>query len=304
MACAQGSQAALYVEPGASPHTFDSNSERYEFRFENLVKTPTTISSEGIRGTRQESKEQTREGHYTVGGPIVFPTVSPLMLDNWLPRIMGAAESTDVFAFAESLPSFGVLINRVTDTFEYKDCFVNSAMFEGASGPGNGLELLTLTLDIWGRSVTEGTSAPAVSIATTATSGDAYKHSEAVFTIAGTVREVKRWRLLISNHLQRRWVNSQTATAICPRAFSVVLDLVMPFETTQNDITALSTSGVAGSIAITNSTVSTTFTFGTLEPVIVDPNVVGKSEIDITARFIARKSGSTDALSITSDSTV
>lgn len=304
MTCAQGSQSRLYVEPGASPHTFDSSSESYEFRFEKLIKTPTIVSSEGIRGTRQESKEQTREGHYTVGGPIVFPTVSPLMLDLWLPRIMGAAESTDVFAFAETLPSFGVLMDRVTDRFEYKDCFVNSAMFEGAAGPGNQLELLTLTLDIWGKSVTEGTSAPSVSIATTATSADPYKHSEAVFTIAGTAREVKRWRLLIHNHLQRRWVNSQTATDICPRAWSVVLDLVMPFETTQNDITALSTSDVAGTIAITNSTVSTTFTFGTLEPVVPDPNVVGKTEIDIAARFIARKSGSTAALSITSDSAV
>lgn len=304
MACSQGSQSALYVEPGASPHTFDTNSERYEFRYERLVKTPTNVSTEGIRGTRQESMEQTREGHYTVGGPIVFPTVSPLMLDLWLPRIMGAAENADTFAFAESLPSFGVLMNRVADTFEYKDCYVNSAMFEGAAGPGNSLELLTMTLDIWGKSATEGTSVPSVSIATTATSSDPYKHSEAVFTIAGTAREVKRWRLLIHNHLQRRWVNSQTATEICPRAWSVILDLTMPFETDQNDITALTTAGVAGSIAITNASVSTTFTFGTLEPVVPDPNVVGKSEIDITARFIARKSGSTAALSISNDSAV
>ena len=304
MACAQGSQARLYVEPGSSPHTFDASSESYEFRYEKLIKTPTIKSTEGIRGTRQESKEQTREGHYTVGGPLVLPTVSPLMLDLWLPRIMGAAESTDTFAFAETLPSFGVLIDRVTETYEYKDCYVNSAMFEGAAGPGNSLELLTLTLDIWGLSRATGTSAPAVSIVTTATSGDPYKHSEAVFTINGTAREVKKWRLLIHNHLQRRWVNSQTATAICPRAWSVILDAVLPYETTQSGITALTAAGVAGTIAITNSTVSTTFTFGTLEPVIPDPNVVGKTEIDVMTRFIARKSGSTAALSINNDSAV
>lgn len=300
MSCAQGSMSAMYVEPGSSPHTFDSSSERYEFRFEKLIKIPTNVSTEGIRGTRQESKEQTREGHYTVGGPVVFSTVSPAMLDLWLPRIMGAAESSDTFAFAETLPSFGVLMNRVTETFEYKDCYVNAAMLEGAAGPGNGLETLTLTLDIWGMSRVTGTSAPAVSIATTATTTDPYKHSEAVFTVNGSAREVKRWRLLISNHLQRRWVNSQTATAICPRAHSVVLDLALPYDTT--GLTALSTAGVTGSIAITNGLVSTTATFGILEPVIPDPNVAGKTEIDLMTRFIARKSGSTDALSFNNDS--
>jgi hypothetical protein len=304
MSCAQGSQSRLYVEPGSSPHTFDSNSETYEYKFEDLVKRPSIVSTEGIRGTRQESAEQTREGHYIVRGRIVMPA-SPLMLDLWLPRILGAAEVANLFSFAETLPSFGVLINRVTENYEYKDCYVNSAMFEGAAGPGNHLELLSLTLDIMGMSRSTGTSAPNVSIATTATSADPLKHSEAVFTINSVAREVKRWRLLIHNHLQPRWVNSQTATAICPRAFSAILDLVMPYDSTQSGITALSTSGVPLVIAITNSTVSTTFTAGIAEPIIVDPNVVGKTEIDVsTARFVLRKTGSTDALSVTNDSSV
>lgn len=303
MSCAQGSQGRLYVEPGSSPHTFDASSESYEFKYERLIQVPLIRSTEGIRGTRQESKEQTRGGHNTVGGPIVL-SPHPLLLDLWLPRILGGAEVANSFPFAESLPSFGVLINRVTENYEYKDCYVNMAMFEGAAGPGNSLELLSLTLDIWALSRVTGTSAPAVDIATTATAADPYKQSECAFSINSTAREVKRWRLLIRNHLQRRWVNSVNATAICPRAFSAVLELVMPYETTQSGITALSQDGVAGSVTITNSTVSTSFTFGTLEGETPDPHIVGKTEIDVTARFTARKSGSTDAVTTTNDSTV
>src|SRR5688572_9315496 len=106
MACAQGSLSALYVEPGASTHTFDSSSERYEFLYETLQKRPRIVGGNGIRGTRAQSVERTRLGAYPVGGRIAM-NVSPADLDLWLPRILGATESSDTFATAESLPSFG-----------------------------------------------------------------------------------------------------------------------------------------------------------------------------------------------------
>ena len=303
MPCAQGSQAAFYVEPGSSPHTFDASSERYEFIYERLIKQPFIISTEGIRGTRQESKEQTREGAYIVGGPVIM-NVNPLALDLWLPRILGGSESTDTFPFAESLPSFGVLLNRVTQTFEYKDCYVNSAMIYGAGTPGSTSQLLRMATDIWGMSQVTGTSAPAVSISTTATSADPYRFSECVFTINSTAREVKNFRLTINNFLERRFVNSQTATAICPRALAVTLDLVVPYDSGNSNLYDAMATGLSGTLAITNSTVSTTFTFGTLEAVTPSPHVRGKTEIDMHIRAVARKSGSTDAVSVVNDSTV
>src|SRR5688572_5806682 len=144
MACAQGSQARWYVEPDASPHTFDGSSESYEFSYEDVKVQETIPYTGGIRGTRQEATEQTRAGHYIVGGPIVT-SAHPLMLDLWLPRILGATESANVFDLAESLPTFGVLINRVTQTFEMKDCYINRATLHGESGPENKLQLLELT---------------------------------------------------------------------------------------------------------------------------------------------------------------
>lgn len=293
----QGAQTAIYIEPGSSPHTFDSSSERYEFRYENYVKTPRIVSSEGIRGTRQASKEQTREGQYTVGGPIVM-SVTPGIINAWGPRFMGGTKSVNDIPFAETLPSFGVLKNLGEETFEGKDNYVNRALIHGRRGPDERLELLELTLDIWGLTMVTGTSVPSVSIGTTSLLDDPYHLAECVFTINAAAREVHEFWLLIDNHLQRRFVNSLAATAITSRAQTVMLDMVCPYTSVTKTMYAMSVAGVAASLAITNSTHSTTFTFGTLQAPVRSPNVVGKTELGLRVRGIARKSGSTNALTL------
>lgn len=301
MGCAQGSRSALYVEPGSAPHTFDSSSERYEFLYETLQKHPRIVGGNGIRGTRDQSVERTRFGSYPVGGRIAM-NVSPADLDLWLPRILGAAENNDVFDIAESLPSFGVLVDRVTGTFEYTDCVVSRALFRGEAGPGDGdPDLLQMVLEIVAKDEVTGTSAPAVSLSTAANTAT-YVHSDAVFTFAAAAREVKRWSLLIDNHIQPRWVNSLTATALCPHDRSVVLNAVLPYDSGTSNLYGQALAGAAGSIQLTNGNLKTTFTFGTLQAPIKSPFVRGKTEIDMEAVFIARRSGSTPSISVNNDS--
>lgn len=304
MACAQGALSAFYVEPGDAPHTFDSSSERYEFLYESVQKRQRIVGGQGIRGTREESQESTRLGAYTVGGRIAMH-VNPLALDLWLPRILGAAESSNTFDLAESLPSFGLLFNRVTQTFQYTACVVSKAMFRAKAGPADGdPELVEMILEVIGKTEVTGTSAPAASIATTATSTQNYLISDGVFTFAAAAREVKEFVILIDNHIQPRFVNSLTATTLCPRARTIAVQARLPYDGDTDDLYGQARAGAAGSIAFTNATVSTTFTFGTLQSPDESPIVRGKTEIDLILNMIARKTGATSSLSVSSDSTV
>jgi hypothetical protein len=302
MPCAQGALSSFFVEPGAAPHTFDTSSERYEFLYETVQKRQRIVGGQGIRGTREESQESTRLGSYTVGGRIAMH-VNPAMLDLWLPRILGAAEMSDAFALAESLPSFGLLFNRVTQTFEYTDCVVSKAMFRAKAGPSDGdAELLELVLEIMGKTEAVGTSAPAVSIATTATATENYLMANGVFTFAGAARETKEFVLLIDNMIQPRWVNSLTATALCPRGRVVAVQSRHPYDSGTSNLYGQARAGAAGSIAFTNGAVGTVFTFGTLQSPDESPVVRGKTEIELVLSLIARKTGSTASLAVTSDS--
>lgn len=302
--CAQGAMARLYVEPGAAPHTFDASSETYEFDYEALQKKPRIVGGKGIRGTRSQHSANTRLGAYEVGGRIAMP-VNPIYLDAWLPRILGATENADSFAVDDALPEFGILVDKVTETFEYKSCKVGRAIFHGAAGPGDGdPDLLEMIIEVTAKDRAKGTSVPAVSLST-ASNTSAYVHSDAVFTFAGAAREVKEWWILIDNHLHVRWVNSNTATLICPADRSVVVRARLPFDTDTENLLDQAAAGATGTIALTNSLntgLTTTFTFGTLQPVAEDPIVRGKTEIELFIDMHARMTGSTREIVVTNDS--
>ena len=81
----QGALSALYVEPGAAPHTFDGSSERYEFLNSTLRLEANHIDNDAIRGTRSHAEETIREGTEQVSGSIVL-NPSPADLDLWQPN--------------------------------------------------------------------------------------------------------------------------------------------------------------------------------------------------------------------------
>jgi hypothetical protein len=59
---------------------------------------------------------------------------TPVELDAWLPRILGASESADSFLLAETVPEFGMLFDRGAERFVYTGCKVSRAVFSGAPG--------------------------------------------------------------------------------------------------------------------------------------------------------------------------
>jgi hypothetical protein len=302
--CAQGALSRLYVEPGAAPHTFDGSSETYEFLYETMQKRGRIVGGKGIRGTRSSASERTRTGAYEVGGRIAM-NVDTLALDLWLPRILGATESANSFALDEALPEFGVLIDKVTETFEYKSCKVARAMFHAKAGPGDDEpELLELVLDIVGKDRAKATAVPNVSIST-ASNASPYVHSDAVFTFSSAAREVKEWWVLIDNHLHVRWVNSLSATMLCPANRTIAVRARLPFDTDTENLLDQAVGGATGTIALTNAAatgLTTTFTFGVLQVPPEDPVVRGKTEIDLFLNMIARTVTTTKELVVTNDS--
>lgn len=304
--CSQGALSSLYVEPLASPHTFDTSSERYEFWRAGLRKEGSIIDSDGIRGTRSAAKENIRLGPYQVGGPITM-NFSPGMLDLWLPRILGAAGSGTTYAVAETLPVFGCLIGYDSnETVEYKDCMVNRALFHAvAEGPDSEPRLADLTLDIWGLTTdTENDTALPVVAVPTAANFAPYIFSDVVMTVLAAAREVKEWWILVDNHLHRRWVNSLTATRMCPRKRTVALRAVVPYDTANLDLYDQAVAGAAGTFALTNGTISTSFAFANLVAPSEGAVIPGKTELDLQLQFIARSSSTTKEIVVTNDSTV
>lgn len=291
----QGAQARLCMEPGAAPHTFDASSEPYEFVSESVQKKGKILDTDGIRGTRSHHVARTRPGTYEIGGSITLHP-SPADLDLLLPRILGAAEVADTFDLAETLPLFGILIDRVAETFEYTDCKVSKATFKGSSGG-----LVELVLEILGTMEVTGTTFPALTLDTSAAAAP-YVFSDGVLTLAAAARKMMDFELVIDNGLNARFTNSQSATSITPQDRTITLKTTNPFTADEADLYGQAVEGAAGTLVLTNGGMSTTFTFAALQVPDMSPVVGGKQEIPLTLEMTARMIGATNELVVTHDS--
>lgn len=297
----QGALAKLCLEPGSSPHTFDTSSEPYEFESVNLGCKQTILPNESSRGTRSEHSIRTRFGERASGAQVsLYP--SPNDLNLLLPRILGANENTDVFALAETLPAFGLMFDEIAKVWSLSDCYVNKATFSGSAG-----QKIKLVLDIiaFDYSIGSAGSFPAITLAVAA-ADQPYTMSDAVFTLAGSARVTKSFELVIDNMLEGRRSNSLTITSLTPQARKVSLKTVHPYTSAETDLVEQALYGATGSLVLTPigggmSGVTTTFTFGTLQCPTDSPSVGGKQAIDLTLNMEARMTGTTRELVVTHD---
>lgn len=288
-----GHQSRLSM--AAAGTAIGSYTEAYEFRTEGLAATQEIVETSGIRGTRSMPIERTRDGNVRVQGTISFHATAS-MLDLLLPRIMGAAEVADVFAVAETLPQFDVLLDRVAKRFVYAGCKIGRATFRASAGGA-----LELDVEIVGKSETvSATAFPSI----TAPTDPPYIWSDAVCTVEGTARTVTQWELTIDNQLNARFSNSTTATDIHTQGRIVTLSMTVPFTSDETDLYGIKASGASGAtFVLTNGGRSLTFTVGALAVADASPTVGGPGEILLRLNGTAKSTGSTKELSITSDST-
>jgi hypothetical protein len=290
---AMGHQGRLYVEPLGSPHTFDSSSESYEFQNESLRAVKTLTNTNGIRGTRSAHVARTRTTQKSVQGTILFHP-SPADFALWLPRIMGGAGP----ALAETLPYFGVLVNRVTQTFEYEDCVVNRATIRGTAGG-----LVECELDIIGKDENVGTSAPSVTLGVTA-ADEPYVFADLTCSLDATAREVFNFTLIIDNAIQQRFVNSLTATQLNATDRIITFSAECPYTGDEDDLYDVAEAGIAAVLTLTNGAVSTVFTMPGLQIPAESPVIRTRNdEIRLVLNGTARRTSGSAELTVTNDAT-
>jgi hypothetical protein len=273
----------------------DTSSIPFEFISESLQKKGTILETAGIRGTRQHPTERTRSGPYTVSGQLTFHP-SPVMMDFFLPMIMGAPEATDVFAFAETLVTNYLAINRIGKMFTYAGVTVNKATFRGRAG-----QLLELALDV--EAQTETVAAASGWPSLTMPTDYPYVMSDGVLTLVGSTRSFSEFEITIDNVLTTdRFMNSTTRSEIPATDQIVTFKCGTPYTSAEVDLYNQTLLGSAASLVFTNADSTgkvLTFTFGKIQFPDMSPVVAGKSEIPLMLDGVARKTGSTAALSIT-----
>lgn len=285
----------------------DANSTAIEVVSASLIAEHTLIESEGIRGTRSRTKERVRRGLINVGGTVVLHP-SPTELDALLPVILGATESTDTFALAESLPEFDFMIDTGAKVYDFSDLKVNSATFRCSSG-----QPLELEIDMIGKTVTEGNAGTFPAL--TFDLDTMFVFSDSVFTYdtssTGDDYEILDFEVMIDNLLEARFGNSTTATSIDPTDRRVSLSVTTPWTATDGssaDSTGLyvtsSIAGSDGSLALTNGNQSLSFAFANLKLApAATPIVNGRGEITKGITYNVYKSATTNELIVTHDST-
>lgn len=268
----------------------------YEFTSESLRKTGANIEHEGIAATRSHRSERIRANNYSIGGQISM-TPCPEELSTLLPWILGANESTGVFALAETVPDRYVTIDRGAKVFKYTGCKVNTATFSAAEGTP-----LTLELDIIGQTETPGNSGTFPSLTITKTAP--FMFYDAVSSIASTAYAFKSFRLTINNNLLVAYNNSQSASYIVAGDRQISLEMTTPYSSSETALYGQAVAGLATTLTLTNGSYSIAFALAKWQVPDLTPVITTKNgEVVLTMTGMARMSGTTRELITTLDYT-
>lgn len=283
---------------------FDGTSSRFDVVSTTVKKQGEILDSPSLIGSRTRREDRTRAGIVSVGGQIVFnPTIR--QLDYFLPYVLGAAESVDTFNVADTLSGFDMLhdyFTSGTSAIKYGELYVNRAALR--FGP----DLLTLTLDVIGKTVTTGqTWAGTIpALPSTALLDDplVFYDSASGFSIQSTTIEIEEGELIIDNALNVKFRNSQTASSI--RATDRTVSLVTNIPLTASTLTTFfgDKAAVDSTITLTRGTTSAVFTLFNLKCPDESPEVSGKGEAPLILRSAARGDASDPDIRVVVDETV
>lgn len=301
--CAIGTHGKFAVKQGSSSYTWSTGTVyQAPFYHENVKKRGTIGNPNVITGSRSSNSERNRKGPNFHGGSILFP-VDPGNLVWLLEAALGTAPSGTTFAVAETLTNYGYLIDKVTGTFELQNAVVDKLLITGQqTGPGGAPNYLKAMVSLIGTGSQGGVSFPTASIPLT-NQYIPYVFEDGVITLQSATRNIKRFALLIDNHVHARYVNSLDPTILCPTNRTVVLSTVHPYDADEDDLYDQALAGAAGTLAFTNGAVSTSFAFANLAVPANTPVITGKTEIDLELTMQARMSSTTREIIVTNDST-
>jgi hypothetical protein len=306
----QGAFGKFIIEPGASPHTFDASSLRFEILHENIRKVGRHGGDNGIRGTLSHASERIRALPGYFYGPVTM-YVTPNSLDALLINCLGFTEVTNVFTVSDTLPYFGILIDREEEQWEYSDCMVASWYIRGRAGQHGEMgepELLQLTMNIIACSEDNTTTwpSPEPTLGVTALSDGAYifSDSDSGITLSGAARAIEEMIFHVNHFAFPKYANSLSAHSIRPRDRLVQSRFRLPYNSDNAGLYGQAVGGAAATLAFTNSTVSAQFDLAKFQVPDNSPTISrGKNQISLVVDGVARMDGTTKELIITNDNT-
>lgn len=282
---------------GASP-TFDGTADSWDFNAgSDFIKSQPILNAQGLAGSRLEDVSRTRFAPYTVGGTLTIEP-SPSFFGSWLPRAMGGGTATAP-TLENALLEFGCLQDKGGDVYDYLGCVVNRMTIRGRAGG-----LIECSLDIIGK--TEGTSETEWSGGSLGSTlaYEPFTHSDLVMTLVSGARSILDFTLVLDNAVTARFSNSLSATCLIPGKRSITLEARVPFTSTEaSALYGQAKDGAAGSLVLTNSTVSTTFTFSRVQIPDNAPRTEG-GEVILPIRAQIRGASWADEFTVTNDVTV
>lgn len=282
---------------GASPHTFDSSSRRFEVVGSTIGKQGEILDAQGVLGTRLRREDRSRAGIVRVGGDLELePSFN--MLDFFLPFILGANESTDTFGVSDSLPGFDMLhdpFGTGSNASKFGELYVSRATLRFAPG------LLRLTLNCLGKTITVGQSFTSAALGSTA-AVDAplvFYDSASGFSIQSGAVPIIDGELIVDNACEAYFRNSQTALAVRATDRIVSLQTSIPLTSSTWGTYFGDKSAVDATITLTRGAVSSVITLYNLKHPDQSPQLSGKGEVPLILQSVARGDASDPDISWT-----
>lgn len=283
MTCGAGALGQLFYEEGATAlGDFASGATTQEFISETLKATHTQTVGPYIRGYRSRVNDATRYTQQAVSGSIVIPLSS-----QYADRAcrLGIGGSASPWTPANALPSFGVLIDRVTARYVYAGCVVNEVIFRGQQGG-----LCEIELGIIGKSETYTTSASGVTASFGTDSGYApFVLSDLTYSIGGTTTGYgfSAFEIRVNNAIDAAYYNSVTASDLCPQDREVTVSLTGSHGNNHALHNLSRTAETAITLTLTNTDVSVAFAMTYVRPMQESGTIPGRQTIPYTFKGIA-----------------
>ncbi len=304
----QGALSAMIVGPQAAPHNYSTGTGiAVEFLSENIRKKGRHIGNNGIRGTLSEAKERVRNGASYFSGEIVM-YISPNDIANFGVNVLGMTESpSGTFTVDDTLPYFGLLIDRDEGVVEFKNCMLDYWILQSRApsfGEEGEPDMVLFRLGVIASEESTGTAWPGSPPALGTAAADApytFADTDGQISLAGSTRDVEEFIIVNRNFLKPKYTNSLLPTSIRPRWRLLQARFRVPWNSNNTNLYGLAVAGVAGSVTMVNAGLSTALTFGTLQVPDDSPVIPGKDQIDLIVDGVARTSGAIKELVIVND---
>lgn len=288
---------------GSSP-SFSGSSVRWDWNSFDCGITEEIVERQGLKGTRLSHVVDTRRNNYTVR-PTGAINPSPKWLGQWLPWALGGGTETAP-AIGENPIEFALLVDHSINVYKLLGCKIDTLSLRMQAG-----QLVEANVACVGKSYSRDETFAGAALGTTL-AYEPYQSADITTSFAGgdVVATILDAELMISNGLTGRPALGDLAVnEVFPNTRrSIRFTGRAAFDAEAEDMieeyaAAGVSAGMAASLTLTNSTVSTVFTFANIQFVPTVSQVEGGEIIMPFRGEIRAKTSGTAELTVTNDVT-